>query len=139
MANAIYPKYKQNLLAGTTGYDLDVNDTTNNPAVALVDTGSYTYTGATDEFRSILSGVAGTDQTLFTTTVVLGTFDAGDITFAAVAAGPTIEALVIYRKNSGATSTQPLVAFLDSFTGLPVTPNGGNIFVTWHASGIFTL
>jgi uncharacterized protein YfaQ (DUF2300 family) len=24
-------------------------------------------------------------------------------------------------------------------TGLPVTPNGGNITVTWNASGIFTI
>ena len=26
-----------------------------------------------------------------------------------------------------------------SVTGLPVTPNGGNITVTWNASGIFQL
>ena len=32
------------------------------------------------------------------------------------------------------------MAFLDtSVTGLPVTPNGGNITVTWNASGIFQL
>ena len=24
-------------------------------------------------------------------------------------------------------------------TGLPVTPNGGDISITWNASGIFTL
>jgi hypothetical protein len=138
MANAIYPKYKQNLLAGTTGYDLDVNDTTNNPYCALVDTGVYIYNVAHD-MRDDLSGVAGTDQMIASPTVVDGTFDGGDVTFPLVAAGAAIEALVIYRKNGGATSTQPLVAFLDTLTGLPVTPNGGNINVTWHASGIFTL
>jgi hypothetical protein len=26
-----------------------------------------------------------------------------------------------------------------SVTGLPVTPNGGNIVITWNASGIFTI
>ena len=29
--------------------------------------------------------------------------------------------------------------FFSSLTGLPVTPNGGDITVTWNASGIFTL
>ena len=139
MANAIYPKYKQNLLAGTAGYDLDNDTATDGPFVALVDTGTYAYSAA-DEFRSQLSGVAGTDQRITAPTVALGTLDGGDPTFLAVAAGASLEALVIYRKNSGATSTQPLVAFLDTgITGLPVTPNGGNILVTWHASGIFTL
>jgi hypothetical protein len=33
-----------------------------------------------------------------------------------------------------------LVAYIDSsVTGLPVTPNGGNIGITWNASGIFAL
>src|SRR5206468_222846 len=33
-----------------------------------------------------------------------------------------------------------LVLFEDtSVTGLPVTPNGGNIVITWNASGIFTI
>jgi hypothetical protein len=33
-----------------------------------------------------------------------------------------------------------LVAYLDTgVTGLPVTPNGGDITISWHASGIFQL
>ena len=47
---------------------------------------------------------------------------------------------MIYRKNAGANTTWRLVLYEDtSVTGLPVTPNGGNIVVTWNASGIFTL
>ena len=50
------------------------------------------------------------------------------------------EALVLYRKNAGASSTWRLVCFLDSgILGLPVLPNGGDIAVTWHATGIFGL
>jgi hypothetical protein len=49
------------------------------------------------------------------------------VTFTAVS-GATVEALVIYRKNSGANTTWRLVAYIDtSVTGLPVTPNGGDI------------
>ena len=34
MANAIYPIYKQNLLAGTAGYDLDNNTVADGPYLA---------------------------------------------------------------------------------------------------------
>jgi hypothetical protein len=46
---------------------------------------------------------------------------------------------VIYV-DTGTAATSPLVAYIDTgVTGLPVTPNGGNITVTWNASGIFAL
>jgi hypothetical protein len=138
MANAVYPEYKQNLLAGTSNRDLDNNTATDGPFVALVDTGTYTYS-ASHEFYSSLSGIVGTDQRITSPTVADGTLDGGDLTYTSVS-GNSVEALVIYRKNSGANTTWALVIYIDtSVTGLPVTPNGGNITVTWHASGIFTI
>lgn len=138
MANAVYPLYKQNLLAGTSGYDLDNDNSTDGPFCALVDTGTYTYNAAHD-FYNDLSGVVGTDQRITGPTVTNGTFDGSDLTYTAVT-GNSVEALVIYRHNSGANSTWPLVLYEDTgVTGLPVTPNGGNIVVTWNASGIFTI
>jgi hypothetical protein len=138
MANAIYPIYKQALLSAGTNSSLDQDDTTNGPFVALVDTGTYTYSSAHD-FYNDLSGVVGTDQRIATPTVTTGTFDGDNVTFSAVT-GNSVEALVIYRKNSGANTTWRLVCYIDtSVTGLPVTPNGGDITVTWNASGIFTL
>lgn len=139
MANALYPVWKQNLLAGTAGYDLD-NDTANDgPYAALIDTGTYTYDAAHDMYNDI-SGVVGTDQRIVAPTVALGVFDGNDLTFPTVS-GATVEALIIYRHNSGANSTWPLVCYYDdaSGTGLPVTPNGGNITITWPGGGIFTL
>lgn len=138
MANAIYPPYKQALLAGTSGYDLDNDNSTDGPFCALLDTGTYTYSAAHD-FYNDLSGIVGTDQRITAPTVTNGTFDGGDLTYTSVS-GNSIEALGLYRKNAGANTTWPLVAFIDSsVTGLPVTPNGGNIAVTWSGSGIFTL
>lgn len=138
MANAIYPIYKQNLLAGTSGYDLDNDTTTDGPYVALVDTGTYTYNAAHD-FYNDLSGVVGTDQRITAPTVTTGTFDGNNVTFTAVS-GNSVEALVYYRHNSGANTTWPLVMYYDaSGGGLPVTPNGGDISITFNASGIFTL
>lgn len=139
MANAIYPLFKQALLTnGSTNISLDQNTTTDGPFVALVDTGTYTYSAAHD-FYNDLSGIVGTDQRITAPSVTSGTFDGGDVTFTAVS-GATVEALVIYRKNSGANTTWRLVAYIDtSVTNLPVTPNGGDISITWNASGIFTL
>lgn len=138
MANAIYPEYKEDLLAGTAGRNINVDDATDGPFCALVDTGTYTYSSA-HEFYSSLSGVVGTDQRIATPTVANGTFDGDNLTYTSVT-GASVEALVIYRHNAGANTTWPLVCYIDtSVTGLPVTPNSGNITVTWNASGIFTL
>jgi len=138
MANAVYPLYKQSLLNADANVSLSVNTSTDGPFCSLVDTGTYTYS-ASHQFFSSLSGIQGTDQRISTPTVVNGTFDGDDLTYTAVT-GVSIEALVVYRHNSGASSTWRLVLYEDTgVTGLPVTPNGGNIVVTWNASGIFTI
>lgn len=135
MANAVYPDYKQALLDADTNVSLNETTSTDGPFVALIDTGLYTYS-ATHTFYSSLAGVVGTDQQITSPTIVDGLFDGADCTFTSVS-GNSVEALVIYRKNSGANTTWRLVAYIDtSVTGLPVTPNGGNITITWNASGI---
>lgn len=138
MTNAVYPKYKEGLLGAAANVALNVNTTTDGAYCSLVDTGTYTYNSA-HQFFSSLTGIQGTDQRITTPTIVGGLFDGDDLTYTAVS-GVSIEALVIYRHNSGANTTWVLVLYLDtSVTGLPVTPNGGNITVTWNASGIFQL
>lgn len=133
MANAIYPLYKQALLDASA--NVDINDGT--VKVALIDTGTYTYSAA-HEFLSSLTGVVGTAQTIANTTVTNGLFDGDNVTFTAVS-GNSVEALVIYI-DTGVAGTSRLVAYIDtSVTGLPVTPNGGDISITWNASGIFQL
>jgi hypothetical protein len=138
MANAIYPIYKQALMKACATVSLN-GSTTNGPWVALVDTGTYTYSAAHD-FYNDLSGIIGTDQNITTPTVTNATFDGCNVTWTAVTTATSIEALIIYRKNTGANSTWRVVLYEDtSVTGLPVTPNGGDISVTWNASGIFSL
>lgn len=138
MANAIYPLYKEALITAAANSALNGSGTTG-VFVALVDTGTYTYSAA-DQFYSSLSGIVGTDQEIGATkTYTNGVFDGGNVTFTAVS-GATVEALVVYVKNAGANTTWRLVAYIDtSVTGLPVTPNGGDITITWNASGIFAL
>lgn len=141
MANALFPIWKQQLMSAnttTSNSNININSSTDGPFVALVDTGTYTYNSGHD-FYDDLTGVVGTDQQIANPSVTAGVFDGDDVTFTAVS-GNTVEALVIYRKSGGANTTWRLVAYIDtSVTGLPVTPNGGDITITWHASGIFAL
>lgn len=134
MANAIYPKYKETIL----GAAANTNLLSGTVKVALVDTGVYTYSAA-HQFLTSLTGVVGTAGTIGATkSVTNGVFDGADVTYTAVT-GNSVEALVIYV-DTGTAATSPLVAYLDtSVTGLPVTPNGGDITITWSGSGIFSL
>jgi hypothetical protein len=138
MANALYPKFKEALIQVLANSALNGSGTTGVYA-ALVDTSTYTYNAA-HQFYSDLTGIVGTDQEIGATkTYTNGVFDGADCTFPSVS-GASVEALVLYVKNAGANTTWRLVAYIDTgVTGLPVTPNGGNIVVTWNASGIFGL
>lgn len=132
MANAVYPKYKELLLGTQTASSL----TAGTVKVALIDTADYTYNAAHDFYDDVSAGVVGTPQTIGSVTVTNGLFDGADVTFSAVTGDPC-EALVIYIDTAGAAGTDPLVAYIDTgVTGLPVTPNGGDITITWNASGI---
>lgn len=133
MANALYPRWKQALLEFTANNDLDGQTV----KVALV-TAGYTYSSANQFYSSVSASVIGTPQTLGTKTFTNGVFDAADVLFTAVT-GAQVVALVIYI-DTGNAATSPLVAFIDTgVTNLPVTPNGGDIAITWNPSGIFSL
>jgi hypothetical protein len=139
VANAVYPLWKQSLMT-EADTNKSLNQTGSNaPYASLITTSSgYTYSAA-HQFYSSLTNIVGTPQPITTPTVVTGTFDGDDVTFTAVS-GTVVGAIVIYRQNAGANTTWRLVLYEDtSVTGLPVTPNGGNIVITWNASGIFTL
>ena len=86
----------------------------------------------------LVLGVATSSAFLSSKTFTDGTFDAADITFSSVT-GDESEAVILYV-DSGSDATSRLICFLDTVaSGLPVTPNGGDITVTWNASGIFDL
>ena len=133
MANALYPKWKQALLEFTTNNDLDGQTV----KVALV-TAGYTYSAGDQYYSSVSASVVGTPQTIGNKTFTNGIFDGDDVVFTAVT-GSQVVALVIYI-DTGSAATSPLVAFIDTgVTNLPVLPNGGDITITWNATGIFAL
>lgn len=132
MANAVYPKWKENAIAGNYSLSAAV------VKVLLVDTLSYTYNAAHENLSDISAGARIFTSTALTgKTFTNGTFDAADKTLTAVT-GNQSEALVLYTSGTSSTSSE-LIAFIDSGTNLPVTPNGGDIIVQWNGSGIFSL
>lgn len=133
MANSLYDKWKEQLLQFTANNNLSAGTV----KVALV-TAGYTYTSSDQFYSSVSASVVGTPQILGTKTFTNGVFDAADVNFTAVT-GSQVVSLVVYV-DTGSAATSPLVAFIDtSVTNLPVTPNGGDITITWNASGIFAL
>ncbi len=125
MANTLYDYARQRFL------EAQINWMSDTIKVILVDTGSYTPNTASHQYLSDVSGsarIAG-PVTLTSKATTGGAADAADCTFTAVS-GASIEAIVIY-KDTGTESTSPLIAYIDTATGLPITPNGGDIIVTW--------
>lgn len=130
MANAIYPKWKEAVLNGGTGVALS-----GTLKVTLVDLGDYTYGTAHDFIDDVPAAARVATATLGTKTYTNGLLDAADTTFTTVT-GDVSEALILWL-DTGVESTSRLFAYFDTgVTGLPVTPNGGNINITWNASGI---
>lgn len=125
MANGLYDKGRQGFLDGTISWSSD------NIKIVLVDAADYTVSLASHEFLSdIPSGArVATSDNLTTKTSTSGIADADNVTFTAVTGDPS-EAIVIYKDTTNA-STSPLIAYIDTATGLPVTPNGGDITITW--------
>lgn len=134
MANALYDTGRNAFLTG----DIDwVADTIK---AVLVDTADYTVNLSTHDFLDdVAAGGRVATGTLASKTATAGVADAADLTFSTVT-GDVSEALVIY-KDSGVEGTSQLIAYIDTATGLPVTPNGGDIVVQWDsgANKIFKL
>lgn len=127
MASAWYPKFKEALLTGAA----NSNPSTAVVKAALIDTADYTYSAAHQFLSDVPAGaVVASSGALTTKTFVNGVFDADDVSFTAVT-GDQSEALVIYI-DTGTAATSRLMVYVDAFSaGMPVTPNGGTIDVTF--------
>lgn len=140
MANTVYPLWKgalQTELATLKSLD---QPAPNNPALALltIGAGGYTYSDF-HQYYTDLTGIQSTPKALTSNTLTSNVFSAAGTVFTGVT-GTAIGAFVIFRQNSGANTTWRLVLYEDTnIIGLPMLPNGGNILVTWSASGILAL
>ena len=132
MANTLYPKYKERTLKGEADFLGD-------DIKAYLAPSAYVYSAA-HEFLSDLGTTIGTPQPLLNKVVPLGVFDADDVTFAALAPGSTVKAVVLVR-DTGIPGTSNLVMYIDTVTGLPMSTNGADLTIKWSDGGyrIFAL
>lgn len=124
MANGMYVKGLEALMKA----EIDLIDDT--IKCTLVDAADYTVNLSTHDFiDDVPAGARVATATLGSKSVTGGAFDAADVEYPTVTGDPS-EALVIW-KDTGSEPTSPLIMYIDTATGLGVTPNGGNITVAW--------
>ena len=138
MANGMFTDFRNGQLSNTSLVDFDTDDV----VAMFVDHADDTPVIATDNFiDDILSAarvpaIASCPSLASKTigTVAAGVVDAADTVFTALT-GDASESLIVW-KDTAVESTSKLIGFWDTATGLPLTPNGGDVTVQWHASGI---
>lgn len=125
MANTLTEKGRERFGNGSIAW---LTDTIK---VVLVDHGVDTPLPATDEFLSDIAAGAriATSPALSSKTNVGGVLDAADVTITAVS-GASVESIVIF-KDTGDPATSPLIGMIDTAPGLPFTPTGGDVVISW--------
>lgn len=135
MSNALYDFGRNSFLNGDIDYTNDTID------LYLIDTNDYSVDLANHQYlSSVAAGARVADATLAGKSTAAGVADANDTVFSSVT-GDQCEALILV-KDTGNESTSILIGYIDqAAAGLPVTPNGGDITVTWDngANKIFKL
>jgi hypothetical protein len=140
VANTLFNPAKEGFLAGEIDWDTAVIK------VALVR--GYTVSAAHKFVSDVTTAsgvIAATSAALTAKTLVSGVADAADLTFTAVASNAATHGLLVFQSSAVtggadvAASAQRVIAWFDTGTNLPITPNGGDIAVTWNASGIFSI
>ena len=138
MATIVHTDWLNGMLGAPTHSVIDFN--TDNIDASLLDaTDSGTITAANVDYDEVdgatvvatadvsVSGISGGVVSL-----------TGAVTFSEVT-GDAADYLTVF-KNSGTPATSPLIITWDSAsTGLPVTPNGGDITATWGSNTLVTL
>lgn len=134
MANALYDAGRAAFLDG------DIDWSANDIKLVVTDHSDDTPNVSTDDFlNDISAGTVATSGNFASKTSTAGVADAADITLTAVT-GDQFESINIY-KDTGVAGTSNLIAYIDSGTGLPCTPNSGDILIQWSSgsSRIFKL
>lgn len=132
MANALYTKAKEGILAG------DIRWTTDNVRVMLVNATSYTVNASTDQYLSDIPSGARVAQSSVLTgrTATNGAADANDVTIDAIV-GVDVDAMVLFV-DTGTPSSSRLIAYIDDPTAFTFSPDGGGAQISWPAGGIFS-
>lgn len=133
MANTLYDNARRLFALGEINWDTDVLH-------CFLVNANYTFNAAHTMLESIPTNArdygtteaAGVLMPAATNTVESnGAVNAAAVRFVTCEVGdPAVTAIVIARINTDPTDSE-LIYYADVATGLPITPNGGDIIVTW--------
>lgn len=125
-----------------------INWQTDTIKVVLLNLTNYTVNFAAHQYMNLDTVPANArvaEAALTPLAPTAGICDANDVSFPSVS-GAVSGAVLIYKDGGGGGNSQSgtldrLIAYIDNLTNLPVTPNGGNINITWDdtANKIFKL
>jgi hypothetical protein len=138
MATIIHTDWLNGMLGNPTHSVIDF-DTDNIDASLLDETDSGTITSAFVDYDEVDTATVVATADVAVTSITGGVVTlTGAVTFTSVT-GDAADFLSVW-KNSGTPATSPLAITWDSATtGLPVTPNGGDITATWGTNTLVTL
>ena len=141
MATIVTDELRNAQLGNPTHSVIDFDgDTIASSLLDETDSGSITTSTVDyDELDAAVVVHAEEAHTLKTVgTVGAGIYDADNLTLSAVS-GDAADWLTVH-KDSGTPGTSPVAVGFDSATtGIPVTPSGGDITVTWAGGGILAI
>jgi hypothetical protein len=131
MANALYSTAAEGFIAGEIDLDTAV--------IKAAFVRGYTYSAA-HKFVSDVTGaggtINGTSAALSSKTVTNGVFDAADTT-ASTTASAVDHGILLFQSSAVtggadvAASSQRVIAWYDTGTGLPIQPGTGSTPITW--------
>lgn len=148
MATIVHDGFRNGMLGNPNGTTTTVDFDTNDIRCSLIDGTDLSSPAdpplvSWDDYADMAQGTpvaeGGAMASKTVGSVGVGVFDSTvDYTFSTVT-GDAADYLTIYQ-YTGVDANDALIATWDSATtGLPVTPNGGDIVVTWAAGGIITV
>lgn len=115
--------------------EADIDWLVDNIKVLSIDEADDVPVLATDEFQSDILAAARefVSGNFASKTSTDGVADAADLVPAFTSAtGDQFESITVFF-DTGVTTTALLCVNIDTATGLPLTPDGGNIDITWSA------
>ena len=149
MATVIHNNFRNAQLGtpggSTTTVDFDADDIDcsllDETDVGFTIDATYSNYGEVDSGTVVADRGDSSDVPLTSKTVgsvSVGVFDAADVTYGSIT-GDAADYLVLFKYDATPANAPLIITWDSATTGLPVTPNGGDIIVTWNASGILQI
>lgn len=140
MATVVHDDFRDAQLGNPTHSVIDFKDETIDSA--LIPSSSATITSTFIDFDEVdaVVGASGSHASKTVGTVATGVYDAADLTFSAVSSTEAVQDYLTVHKQASTVAVSPLAITYDSATtGIPLTPNGGDVTVQWATTGILQI